>query len=192
MGFFYRKPIDIYYYKRSKNCGMAYDEEVINNIKDRLVEKEETLAVAESVTSGNLQAAFSLAMEASTFYQGGITVYNLGQKTRQLNVEPIHGQKVNSVSERVASELAIEVSKKFLSDYGIGITGYASIVPQCEAEGLFAFVAISYRQKVVLVKRITSGKQLIYDVQVDYTSQVINIMDEWVNKNVRKTTSLKG
>lgn len=39
---------------------MLYNEEEINLIKDYLVQKEESLAVAESVTAGHLQAAFSL------------------------------------------------------------------------------------------------------------------------------------
>jgi len=43
---------------------MVYNEEVINQIKERLTEQEETKAVAESVTAGNLQAALSIAMEA--------------------------------------------------------------------------------------------------------------------------------
>ncbi len=41
---------------------MIYREEIINAIKDILVDKEETIAVAESVTAGHLQAAFSVGM----------------------------------------------------------------------------------------------------------------------------------
>ncbi len=116
---------------------MIYSEEMLNSIKDMLIESEQTIAIAESVTSGNLQAAFSIAMDASKYFQGGITAYNLGQKTRHLNIEPILAQKTNCIEQRIANTMAIEVSKMFLSDYGIAITGYAAIVPECEEEGLF-------------------------------------------------------
>jgi nicotinamide mononucleotide (NMN) deamidase PncC len=43
---------------------MIYSEELLNSIKDILVENQQTIAIAESVTSGNIQAAFSVAMDA--------------------------------------------------------------------------------------------------------------------------------
>ncbi len=47
---------------------MIYSEELLNSIKDILVENQQTIAIAESVTSGNLQAAFSVQwMPQSTF-----------------------------------------------------------------------------------------------------------------------------
>ncbi len=72
---------------------MIYSEETLNSIKDILVKSEQTIAIAESVTSGNLKAAFSVAMDASKYFQGGIATYNLGQKTRHLNIEPILAPK---------------------------------------------------------------------------------------------------
>ena len=152
---------------------MLYTENTINAIKDILVDKEETIAVAESVTAGHLQAAFSAGIEASKYFQGGITAYNLGQKARHLHVDPILGNKVNCVAEKVADTMAVEVSKMFLSDYGIGITGYASIVPECEEEGLFAFFSISYRQEIILKDRLTCNQKHPHEVQIDYCNQVI-------------------
>ena len=154
---------------------MVYNEYLVNDIKEKLVEREEPLAIAESVTSGNLQAAMSLAIDASNFYQGGITAYNLGQKARHLNVEPIHAEKCNCISAKIAATMALEAAKMFTSDYAIGITGYASIVPENEEEGLFAFVAIVYKNKVIFDKRITSEKQDVCAVQLDYTNQVLKL-----------------
>lgn len=152
---------------------MIYNEETINAIKDILAGKEETIAVAESVTAGHLQAAFSAGMEASKYFQGGISVYNMGQKARHLNIDPILCNKVNCVSEKIAGKMAVEVSKMFISDYGIGITGYASIVPECEEEGIFAFFAISYKLDIILAGKLISPAKRPSEVQVDYTKQVI-------------------
>lgn len=166
---------------------MVYNEEIINLIKDFLADKEETIAVAESVTAGHLQAAFSAGIEASKYFQGGITAYNGGQKARHLHVDPILCNKVNCVAERIADTMAIEVSKMFLSDYGTGITGYASIVPECEKEGIFAFFSISYKEEIVLTGKITSLKEQPCDVQVDYTNQVVQRFYEYLQSEIRKS-----
>ena len=159
---------------------MIYSEEIINAVKDILVNNAETIAVAESVTAGHLQAAFSAGMEASKYFQGGITTYNIGQKARHLHVDPILCNKVNCVAEKIANTMAIEVSRMFLSDYGIGITGYASIVPECEEEGIFAFFSLSYKNQIVLTDRLTSPADQPYEVQVDYTKQVIEKFYEFL------------
>src|SRR5215471_19316107 len=104
----------------------------IRTIGEHMIRRKETVAVAESVTAGQLQLLFSTLPNADEFFQGGITVYNLGQKTRQLNIDPIHAQSCNSVSEKIATDMATNVAKKFVSDWGIGVTGYASPVPELD------------------------------------------------------------
>ncbi|GEO10841.1 CinA family protein [Segetibacter aerophilus] len=153
---------------------MIYNEEAINAVKDILIEREETIAAAESVTAGHLQAAFSAGIDASKYFQGGITAYNIGQKARHLHIDPILGGKVNCVAARIADTMAIEVSKMFSSDYGIGITGYASVVPECEKEGLFAYFSLAYKGQVVVADRLSAPEQLPYEVQIDYAKQVVN------------------
>lgn len=160
-----------------------YNEEIINRIKDIIVKKGETVSVAESVTSGHFQVAFSLAMEASQYFQGGITVYNIGQKTRHLNIEPTYALEVNCVAEKVSADMAKEISKKFLSDYGVGITGYATIVPQCEKEGLFAFFCISYKDEIVVSEKLTSTGEGSLHVQLDYTNQGLQHFLRWLEQN---------
>lgn len=161
---------------------MIYNEETINAIKDFLVDKHESIAVAESVTAGHLQAALSAGIEASKFFQGGITVYNIGQKARHLNIDPILAAKTNCVVEKIADTMAIEVSKMFLSEFGIGITGYASIVPECEKNGIHAFFAISYKQQVVVADKLISHKKEPHQVQVDYAVQIIERLHSYLQQ----------
>src|SRR5689334_9261316 len=111
-----------------------FSQSTLDKIREQLMTKKQTVAVAESVTSGLLQLAFSSMIDASEFYQGGITAYNLAQKTRHLLVEPIHANSVNCVSQRVADEMATQVAKLFLSDWGIAVTGYATPVPESDGK----------------------------------------------------------
>lgn len=152
-----------------------YNTQIINSIKDFMLAHGQTLAVAESVTSGHLQAAFSLANEASGFFHGGITAYNLGQKSRHLHVNPIHATSCNCVSERVADEMARHAVVMFSSDWSIAITGYASRLPEQNINELFAFYSICFREGIVQRGRIDSGDNAPLDVQVYFANEVLKI-----------------
>lgn len=160
---------------------MLYDENLINDIKEQLTAKQQTVAVAESVTAGHLQAALSAAVEASAFFQGGITAYNLGQKCRHLSVDPIAAQDCNCVDERVARTMALNVAQSFVSHYGLAITGYAAKMPEKGLNDLFAFFAVAHKGKVLLCEKISTDKERV-DAQVDYTHQVLTAFANLLKK----------
>jgi nicotinamide-nucleotide amidase len=150
-----------------------YDETTIESIKELLIVQHQTIAVAESVTAGHMQAALASAENASKFFQGGITAYNLGQKARHLEVEPIHAEACNSVSEQVASQMARNVTQLFASDWGIGITGYAAPVPECSVDEPYAFYAIAFKDKVLRVEKITARPEDPIRIQVLFVNTVL-------------------
>lgn len=147
---------------------------LLDKIKTHLLERKQTLAVAESVTAGHLQVMFSLAENAQQFFQGGITTYNLGQKSRHLNVEPVHALECNCVSENVALQMANNVTSLFMSDWGIGITGYASPVPEKNIQQLFACYAIYFRGLKMAIEIITAEKESPVKVRLAYTRKVLD------------------
>lgn len=151
---------------------MLYDENLVNTIKDILCQRKQTIAVAESVTAGHLQAALSSAVEASHFFQGGITAYNLGQKCRHLGVDPVYAEACNCVSEKVACTMALHVSTLFTSQYSIAVTGYAARMPEKGMNELFAWYAIAFNNQVIRSERIRTNKERV-EAQVDYTAQVL-------------------
>lgn len=157
-----------------------FDTETVIAIKDYMLAEEETVAVAESVTSGLIQASFSTAPDASKFFQGGLTAYNIGQKYRHLLVDPIHAQSCNCVSPRVAEEMAVNICKLFSANWGIAISGYATPEPQADNK-LFAYYAISYKEKVVLNKRITTEKEEGLPAQLDYVQQVLRDFNDYLH-----------
>jgi nicotinamide-nucleotide amidase len=160
-----------------------YNTHVINSIKEILLKRKQTLAVAESVTSGHLQAAFSQADGASLFFQGGITAYNLGQKSRHLGVDPITAESCNCVSEKVTEQMALHAAELFSCDWAIAITGYAAPVPEIGVKDLFAFVSFSNKEKVVRTKKILAEKQSLFDCQVFFTEQVLMEFENLLKNN---------
>jgi PncC family amidohydrolase len=155
-----------------------YDKDVLEAIGPVLIAKKQTLSVAESVTSGFLQAAISAIPDASQFYQGGITAYNVAQKYRHLMVEPIHALATNCVSEQVSREMALHVCNQFNSDWGLAVTGYASPVPESGHE-LFAYYAISFQQSIVDTGRITPPGKESVEAQLYYVNEVLR---RWLSR----------
>ena len=151
----------------------------LNNISSILLERNETIAVAESVTSGLMQVAFSAAEGSIGFYQGGITAYNIAQKYKHLNVEPIHAMACNCVSEKVAIEMALNICSLFSSNWGIGITGYATPVPESGNE-VFAYFAIAFKGEIKKSEKISPQKDESFNLQLFYCKEVLKTLSETI------------
>ena len=121
-------------------------------IKTRLLERQQTLAVAESMTCGGLQVRIGRISGASNFFVGGITAYQLEQKVRHLKIDRRAAAKVDCVSEAVARQMAKGACRLFGSDWGIATTGYAE--PNAATATPYAYWAIARRQRVVAAGRI--------------------------------------
>ena len=94
-----------------------------------LKEKGLTIAVAESLTSGYLQAAIGSISGSSAYYLGGVTAYTPWSKEALLGVDRDLLVRTNCVDIEVADGMAKGVAKMFQADIGIGTTGYAEPDP---------------------------------------------------------------
>lgn len=147
------------------------------NTGEYFIHHNETISIAESVTGGLLQGIFASMENAEKFFQGGITAYNIGQKVKHLQVEPIHAAKCNCVSEEVAIKMALGACAMFNSNWGIGITGYATPV-DASGHKVFAFFAIVKNSNVALAKKIPAS--------IDDPSKVKEVYIEAVLKGLQK------
>jgi nicotinamide-nucleotide amidase len=84
-----------------------------------------SIAVAESLTAGNLCALIGAVSGASHYLLGGVTAYNIDQKVAILGVERAVAAPVNCVSEAVARQMVAGVRRLTGADVGIATTGYA-------------------------------------------------------------------
>ncbi len=104
-----------------------------------------TLAVAESITCGRLQAAIGAISGASEFFLGGITAYTLAQKSRHLGVDPAAAGPVDAVSAEIAAQMARGACAAFRSDLALATTGYAEPAPGRGVVHPQAFWALAHR-----------------------------------------------
>jgi PncC family amidohydrolase len=163
---------------------MKSTTELLDIIAKTLTKRCETLAVAESVTSGNLQASFSLAKKATEFFQGGITLYNTGQKARHLYVDPIEAERTNCVSENISRSMAVQVCRFFSSNWGIAITGYAAPVPALNVKNtLFAYYAIALNGQLLISKKVETRKMPMNKVQHYFAHTVVKDFAEFLSNH---------
>lgn len=111
-----------------------------------------TLAVAESLTAGNVQARVASVSGSSEYFLGGVTAYSLEQKVKLLGVDRAAAKRVNCVSAEVAEQMARGACALFGADVAVATTGYAEPAPGEGVTAPFAWWAI--------VKRGARGKFL--------------------------------
>jgi nicotinamide-nucleotide amidase len=121
----------------------------VHALKELLLrEPRWTLAVAESLTGGNVQARVAAISGASSFFLGGITAYTLDQKVKHLGVDRSEAEAANAVSATVAEQMARGACSLFGSDIGIATTGYAEPDASRGVPVPFAWWAIAFRSGV--------------------------------------------
>jgi len=157
---------------------METEEELIQSIAELLLSRNEKVAVAESVTAGQIQAALSFGKNATEYFEGGIVTYTIRQKVDLLKVNEGHALACNCVSTRTASEMAGSVCGLFNTEWGIAITGYSSPVPEMNIYRLFACVAICYKGSTVISEQVFAPGLSDTGNREYYTNKVLEIFRE--------------
>lgn len=105
--------------------GFDENETIEMVIGQLLIEKGQTLAVAESCTGGNIAKLITSVPGASKYFVGGIVAYNKMIKIKELQVDENIIAENSIVSAQVAEAMAKGIQQKYHSDYAIATTGNA-------------------------------------------------------------------
>jgi nicotinamide-nucleotide amidase len=110
-------------------AGLDYfgqDEETIASVVGKLLlEKGQTVSVAESCTGGGLGGMFTEVPGSSSYFYGGIIAYDNQVKIKLLGVNPEDLATFGAVSPEVAEQMALGVKHSLQTDWGLSITGIA-------------------------------------------------------------------
>jgi nicotinamide-nucleotide amidase len=104
------------------------------------------LAVAESLSSGHVQARIGAVSGASNYFLGGVTAYTLAQKVKLLRVNRVAAKQVDCVSQRVAVEMAQGAVDLFGADVAVATTGYAEPNPEIGVKVPMAWWALCHQR----------------------------------------------
>lgn len=106
-------------------CYGADADSLASVVIDRLRQRGETLAVAESCTGGGLGAALAAVPGASDVFLGGVIAYANAVKQELLGVPAALLQRHGAVSEPVARAMAAGVQRLSGATWTIAVTGIA-------------------------------------------------------------------
>jgi nicotinamide-nucleotide amidase len=92
-------------------------------IAARLIERKQTIAVAESSTGGLISAALLAVPGASAYFLGSAVVYTRDARRILMDIPDEAMKGIRSASEPYAKLLASQVRQRFSTDWGLSETG---------------------------------------------------------------------
>lgn len=128
----------------------------------KLVERNETIATAESCTGGLLAHRLTNVPGASAAFRAGFVTYANEAKTAALGVSPDLISECGAVSEPVAQTMAEQVRQRSDSTYGLSTTGIAGPsggTPEKPVGTVFIGLATARGQTVVRQFRFLSDRE---------------------------------
>jgi nicotinamide-nucleotide amidase len=92
-------------------------------IAARLIERRQTIAVAESSTGGLISAALLAVPGASAYFLGSAVVYTRDARRILMDIPDEAMKGIRSASEPYAKLLATQIRHRFSTDWGLSETG---------------------------------------------------------------------
>ena len=96
---------------------------IAENIAARLIERRQTIAVAESSTGGLISASLLAVPGASAYFLGSAVVYTRDARRILMDIPDEAMKGIRSASEAYATLLASQIRQRFSADWGLSETG---------------------------------------------------------------------
>src|ERR1044071_8713613 len=96
---------------------------IAQQIAARLIERRQTIAVAESSTGGLISAALLAVPGASAYFLGSAVIYTRDARRFVWDIRDEAMKAIRSASEPYASLLAGRIRDRFSCDWGLSETG---------------------------------------------------------------------
>ncbi|WP_309235328.1 CinA family protein [Streptomyces sp. TRM64462] len=125
-----------------RSAGGPAREDVAARVLRLLAERDEWLAVAESLTGGLVAAELTSVPGASRSFRGSVTAYATPVKRELLGVDGSLLERRGAVDADVALQMAEGVRRRLGAEWGIATTGVAGPEPQDGQPVGTVFVAV--------------------------------------------------
>nr|WP_202438896.1 CinA family protein [Streptomyces sp. SID8356] len=151
---------------------------------ERLVQRGETLAVAESLTGGLVAADLTSVPGASRSFRGSLTAYATALKEEVLGVDGTLLAERGAVDPEVARQMAAGVRRVLGADWGIATTGVAGPEPQDGQPVGTVYVAVAGPSGVEKVSALRlNGSRA--DIRKESVGSVLELLASELDGNVR-------
>ncbi|MFE7355791.1 CinA family protein [Streptomyces sp. NPDC057543] len=153
-------------------------------VLELLVERGETLAVAESLTGGLVAAELTSVPGASHSFRGSVTAYATSLKRELLGVDGALLAARGAVDPDVARQMATGVRRVLGADWGMATTGVAGPEPQDGKPVGTVYVAVAGPDGAenVTALRLNGGRA---DIRSESVRSVLALLSVELGKNAR-------
>ncbi len=162
----------------------GYDEDTLEQVVGKsLLDKQLTLAIAESCTGGLISSKLTDVSGSSAYIKLNFTTYSNESKTKLLNVKQDLIEKHGVVSEPVAKTMAEGVIKAVGTDIGIGVTGIAGPTGGTLKKPVgLVYIGISDGKNTEINKININSKLPRIEIKQRATQQTLNLLRLFINK----------
>ena len=96
---------------------------IAEKIAAKLIERKQTIAIAESSTGGLISASLLAVPGASAYFLGGGVIYTRDARRILMDIPDQAMKGIRSASEPYATLLANQIRQRFSTDWGLSETG---------------------------------------------------------------------
>src|SRR5947207_4653778 len=134
---------------------------IAEQIAAKLVERKQTIAVAESSTGGLISAALLSVPGASVYFLGGAVVYTRDARKLLMDIPNEDMNGIRSASEPYAQLLAKQMRGRFATSWGLSETGATGPTGNRygDAAGHCCMAIAGPVQKVITLETASSDRQ---------------------------------
>ncbi|MFW9950361.1 MAG: CinA family protein, partial [Candidatus Thorarchaeota archaeon] len=151
-----------------------------NQIVNKLIEAQTTLAIAESCTGGYISNMITNISGASKIFNSGIICYSNEAKIQILNVNPKIIEKYGAVSELVAQQLAMNIRILSNSKIGVSTTGIAGPTGATIEKPIgLVYIGFSSEEDTIVEKHQIFAdrirfKELVFEIVLNHLEKLIS------------------
>lgn len=148
-------------------------------VASQMLQKNKTLAVAESCTGGYISHLITMLPGSSAFYLGGIVSYSNAMKTESLGVDPETIDQFGAVSIETVTQMAEGIRKKTGADFSVATSGIMGPGGGTDEKQVgFVCVAVSSNENT-----IATSFQFRFDRQRNIELTAVHALD-FLRKNM--------
>lgn len=152
---------------------------LINSIHNNLVNQKATLAVAESLTGGEISSLLTNTPGSSSYFLCGICAYANSAKEHLLGVSPITLKEHGAVSSECAIEMLKGVIEASGSCFGISTTGIAGPTGASPNKPLgLVYIAVGSKDDFVCEEFRFTGERM--EVKKQAVSKALDMLNSFL------------
>lgn len=163
----------------------GYDTDTIASaLGHELVQRKESLAIAESCTGGYLSHVITSIPGSSSYFNGSVIPYHNDFKENLLGVSSEILQTHGAVSEETVMEMSKQVRLKFNSTYGVATSGIAGPGGGSEEKPVGLVWIACHDGRNCRTRKLQLSKDRLINIQLTSTAS-LNLLRETILQNTK-------